>query len=147
MSSASHGAFPFDHHVLVNVLIWDCRGLRRLTGSHGIVHEMLRQGEAYARASQCSVQKALEKVCASLCTTFGPSVHPRFWRAVKALSRGGNGSGGYKDAALRSPHPYAPSVAASLVVDESSYGEPVWVISSEPWLSSPRPWMDTGEPK
>lgn len=140
--------FPFDHGKLVNSLLGDSRALRHMTGSHDVLHEILRTGEMYMRSSQCSMQKALEKVCASICYAFGPTVHPRFWRAVKALCSGGGGGGGGGNGnrSSRTPHPYAPCMGTSVVVQDYN-GEAVWVLASEPWLPSPRPWVDAKDPQ
>ncbi len=151
MSSSSSrvplgSVFPFDHAKLVRVLLWDSRGLRHMTGSRDVLHEILRWGEAYMRSSQCSLNKALEKVCEAMCRALGQGVHPRFWRAVKGLT-GCNHASWYKDMAARRTHPYAACMMGDLVVDEVTYGEPVWVVAPEAWLPSARTWTETKDPQ
>jgi hypothetical protein len=138
--------FPFEHAKLVHVLLGDCRGLRHLTGSRDVLHEILQWGEMDMRSSQCTVNKALEKVCNAMCMTFGPSLHPRFWRAVKGIC-GGNNASRYKDLAARRLHPYAACMMGDVVVDEVTYGDPAWVIASESWLPSARIRTEAKDPQ
>lgn len=137
--------FPFDHDALVNVLLGDCRSLRHWTGSRGVLHEILQWGETYMRSSQCSVNKALEKVCSAMCLTFGQSLHHRFWRIVKGAC-GGN-VGRFKDLAARRPHPYAACMMGDVVIDEVNYQDSAWVIAGEAWLPSSRIWSDANDPQ
>ena len=107
-----------------------------VTGSHDILLALLQQGQRYLQASQCSLNKALEKVCLAFTRTFGYGLHKRFWRIAKGLCEGA-----IRGEEVRRPHPYAPCMMSDLAIVDA-HGSAAWVISRESWIPSPRPWMD-----
>lgn len=137
-------AFPFKHEDLVHALLNESRGLRCITGAYEVLHEIITRGEMYFRSSQCSLNKALEKVGASICLTFGQTLHPRYWRTVKRLcNQGPTDRNRQGTRAVGKPHPYMPCMMTGLVMNQV-HGQTVWVIASESWIASPRPWIAPG---
>lgn len=138
--------FPFDHEDFVVGLVASYKSLRLMTGSSEILRGFLAQAEAYMAGSQCSLNKALEKLCDALERTFGKGIHYKFWQVAKALCDGGGGGGDggggrgrQTPSSWRRPHPSAPCMMTDLVAArDAATGEWVYTPRIERWTFSPR---------
>lgn len=121
--------FPFDHVAFIQLLYKECRGLRHLTASYNVLQILFNEGEKYLLLSQCTLNKALERVCNHITKTLGHSMHYKFWKVAKFLCNhsAGKFSEGYK------PHVYSASMTGDLAITQE-YEHSVWIIDQEKWL-------------
>lgn len=134
-------AFPFQPTMFANLLMKECPGMRRLTGSYDVLHHILHDGQAHYQASQCSLSKALEWTCTRVTRTMGASVHRKFWKVSKFLC----GLTTFHHVDHRVPHAYLACMMADLHIVQA-FNEPAWVSCREAWLPSTRPQIQEDPP-
>ena len=128
--------FPFDHNDFILALLGSAKGLRQVTGSYDVLGGLVAEAEAYMFLSQCSLNKALERLCAGIKTNFGQSMHGKFWRVAKEQCRN---DGELQRKRPRPPHPFAPCMMKDLAVKgDPSTGGAVYSIAKEAWVFTPR---------
>lgn len=133
VTAAGDVGFPFDHGVFVNMLFRECRGLRHLTASYDILHAIFDEGLRYFAASQCSLNKALERVCTHITQTFGQSVHHKYWKVAKYLC-----NQSYPTIEIRAPHVNMGCRMTDLALTTTEHDQTAWIIAHETWVPSKR---------
>lgn len=128
--------FPFDHGVFINMLFRECRGLRHLTASFDILHTIFDNGTRYFAASQCSLNKALERVCTQITQTFGQSVHYKYWKIAKHLCN--HTQSPFHTSSPKPPHVSMGCRMTDLSVTTTTHDQTAWVIARETWVPSTR---------
>lgn len=127
--------FPFHNDTFIGLLLKECYNLRHVVGAHALLHTLLEDGRRMFRVTECSLNKALERLCIAICQKFGQSVHPRFWKIAKYLCN----QPFHAKSDLRKPHVSTGCMTGDLaLVPSEEKNDVVWDTTQERWLAGVR---------
>jgi hypothetical protein len=134
-AAATHG-FPFEHDDFIVALLAESRVLRHVTASYADLGKLFVDAEVYMMASQCSLNKALEKLCGVLVERFGKSIHAKFWGIARQLCERRPRP---ETSRWRRPHPFAACMMTDIDVKvDARTGQAVYTPQTERWAFTPR---------